>query len=291
MACDPIFGIVTRAAGPTWCEEDTQATVQGYCNDFDRADGAATTSELAATVNATLAVTDKVASSPPNSLSVTSGAIAADAGVLAGYLVSFGQPNPSSALPPFTCQVDLLTSDLVAAADAGATVGVLAVGGQSVNCTEEPVMALISFGPSDTGPRISVSLQENPGPMVPAVPLGVPVLVPLPPGAVPTGAWMTLEVAVAQNGFHDASVGGGIRGTLGNDDAGQPQGMCGADGGAAPGGYVVALRIGPIDLGAVRLPDEGFVQPVVTFGEFLQGPGPPLTVHLDNVRCTLASAP
>jgi hypothetical protein len=270
-ACAPIFGIESRYQGATWCEQDAQFTPNGYCDDFDRVPTATTMQELVADYNGSPAITDAAASSPPNSLGLTSVAVSGEAGVVAGHLVSFG-PMLSSGLPAFKCQADLRPSEIAAIGEAGVTTTVMAVGGQVAGAGPEVVA--LSITPSGDA---LFSLQRLASPMTPPEQVSDATCASI---AAPelTGDWVTFELLFRPVSRFD---GGASPCPLTEKPSKTGKG-------SGAGGYEVLGRVGPFDLQAVRFSDPGFIgQPYFVYGMILVAPAPALSLHIDNVRCTL----
>jgi hypothetical protein len=268
--CNPLFGIVSRTQGPTWCEEDAQAGA-AYCDDFDRVPASTTAMETPETYNGKVEVTDAAASSPPNSLGVTSFALTdPDSGALVSNLVNFGNmATPMEALVEARCQLDVQPTELAAAAKAG-TFGIAALGGGTVPIDGgaglgPPKFIFVTYGP-DGGYGAQLAVVPNAG--VPAVPEGTAC--PLFQGTVDK-PWATIEMAMRPLAKGEAEAG-----TL-------P--MCVL--GSGPPKYVVLIQVGPF-VGAVLVPDEKFLgQPFFAYGiSIVTGSTfPQVMLHIDNVAC------
>ncbi len=298
VACNPLFGIVSRTDGPTWCEEEAQASyglaTEDYCNDFDREYARATMQETAQTYHGTSEVTDAAANSLPNSLFVST--IAGwDSGALPGKLVNFGAPSASGLLT-FQCRVDLLPSEL-GTASRGGSVGVVAVGGETVTRkgARGTAFVFLSFGPGGDAVLQAATIdQVGAGPRFfghacPAKGFG----------DVPADAsWRTLTIGMipmppgdAGSRFKDlCPVGGFLPGEdAGDFDAGRPEG--GVVRGATH--YVVLVQLGAFSY-AVDYVVEGYMfvaQPFFGYGLALGGEVHAASLHLDNAACTVAGAP
>jgi hypothetical protein len=286
-ACAPIFGIVSRYDGPTWCQEDAQAALNGYCDDFDYVLPSTAAQEFPAHLGGSAAITDAAANSPPNSFAVTSLQMqGTEAGLQTGNLVTFGGMPNAQGLPTFECQADLLTSDLTSMV---ATVGVLGVGGQlsppKGQLIGPPEIVVMSVGPNS---GVSFSLQK----------LAMPTL---PPdirdecpgsaqnaGTVFMGDWVTFKFFVTPESALDAG------------DAGVPS-VCELKDPDAPDAgktarepYIVLIRAGDFDLKPIRLSDPGFIDlPYFVYGLLHAGEGsvPATHIHVDNARCVVKPAP
>jgi hypothetical protein len=276
-ACAPIFGIAQRSNGPTWCEEDAQATSNGYCDDFDYVTNATTMQEFPAVVNGSLAVTDAEANSAPNSFLVQSFAVSAEAGITVGNLVSFGGMPMPSGLPAFECQVDVAVSDLLALGEAGASVGFVGVGGQ-LPASEQPEVVVVSLGPDST---VSYSLERFPDPKKGPVEVGSC------PGKTQSIAsllngrdWVTFKLFFANEDMFDGGPSLSAACPL-SADAGRVE-----EGGTH---YIVLPRLGLFDLPVVRLAESHFGDvPYFVYGLLLNkgGGAPAVSLHFDNARCT-----
>jgi hypothetical protein len=275
-ACNPIFGIVSRTEGPTWCEEEAQAG-SAYCDDFDREAGRATATELPQTLNGTNQITDAVASSPPNSLEVTSTAVTNDAsGVLLGNLASFG----SSLALPVQCRVDVRPAEIAVAARGG-EIGVAAIGGQTVKGNGSgpgPVeLVYVSFGPDGARAGFATSTEPN----APVTRKGTdcgPFFL-----EAPEAEWATLIVSLVPSKFLDGSIPACM---IDRGDAGTKKKDAGAQADATSGStYVVLLQYDVFQY-AVVVPDPNFVgQPYFAYGISIIGASPPVTLHFDNAAC------
>jgi hypothetical protein len=294
-ACAPIFGIQSRYDGPTWCEQDAQATNNGYCNDFDYILPSTVSQQYPANVpdGSTIDVTNAVASSLPNSLYVTSGSIPADGSVVVGNLVSVGaMQTPQASLAPFECQADFYVKDLEAIPTTAAIMGVGAP--QAIN--EKPEILALIIEPDAGGPLLSYALYRFPPPP------GVPTLVgkPCPSahalGPEVVGDWVTVRLFFAPPGTVEAGSSfpqtcklglgsDGDRGETGSgDEGGSPQ---------TNEDFVVLAQVGLFDLPPVRFPaakDGGFAPiPYLAYGLFLvngSATAGGFGLHVDNVRCT-----
>ena len=172
--CNPIFGVVSRTQGPTWCEEDAQASA-AYCDDFDRVPASTTAMETPEAFHGALQITDAAASSPPNSLGVTSFALTdPGSGALVSNLVNFGNMEaPAQGIVAARCQMDVQPTELATAAKAG-TIGIAALGGATLPTgggagPGPPKFVFVTYDPT-AGYGAQLAVVPNQG--VPAVPQG-----------------------------------------------------------------------------------------------------------------------
>ncbi len=269
-ACNPLFGIVSRQAGPTWCEEDAQATVNGYCDDFDRITSQTTSQEIVSpSIGGMFEITDAEAHSLPNSFGVSSALTAADDGGAIGHLVAFG-PTSTDGIVSFSCQADVRAVELAAILSRASAVGVLGIGAQAHDALGAPEVAVLAFG--DTG-EVGLGLAKLPSPTSPAQPVsghacgakGTPPLL------GDAGAdWITIELSVTADGG--------------------PVGLaCPLGDAVGPGKnpYLIRVLFNHFEIITAYVRDPGFYgQPYFVYGMFLQSGAPTTVLHFDNVRCT-----
>jgi hypothetical protein len=191
----------------------------------------------------------------------------------------------SSGLGPFTCQVDVRSSDLGFIVDAGVNAGVIGLGAQSTATSGAPEVVVLAFVPGGALDFALIELRSPTQDGLPADHCHKPQT--LPPGNLLIGSnapeWVTLELDVAP-----------VAGDLGDQacvlavDAGAPH--VGRRDGGAPTlthGYAVTLKIASFELSTIYVADQGFFgQPYFLYGLFVQGPAPSIALHFDNVRCT-----
>jgi hypothetical protein len=320
-ACAPIFGIVERYDGPTWCEADAQAMNSPYCDDFDYVTSATTNEEFPATINGAMEVTDAVAHSPPNSLFLQA-APKNDAGVTLGKLVSFGMPA-TGGLPDFECEVDFIPSELLTLTQADAAVAILAIGGQ----THAGSVAVVALQLEPDG-TTAYSLLEFAKPSEYKTIWTRPLHHSLFPTNDAGFGWVTLKLEFAscaslqsdgeinpcqsaEDGGLDAGRGmpaeGGAR-DGGKDQDGAESGLgkdgddTGPDKNASEAGheedggdagnrgsveYVVVAQGGLFGLPGTRFTDPGFVPiPYFLYG-MVYGGTAATSLHVDNARCAV----
>ena len=281
--CNPIFGIVSRQEGPTWCEEDAQAAPSGYCDDFDRP--GTNSQEIPAVVGGTRQVSDAAASSPPNSLEIKLDAVpkGTTAASVVGNLVQFG-PTGLGAAPIFTCQVDVRPSDIESLLKAGTPVGLIGVGGQATfgSKNPRPELVFLVFGPNG----VEMQLLELPATNK-SKPMGDPCRIAKGFQPLAAAEWETFSLEFRALDTIDAG---------GFTDSGLAPCLVGGDGGRAevdgapPKGYLVLARLGAFVQDPVVVPDLGFVDAFFAYGLTVQAESPALTVYMDNARCQLAAS-
>jgi hypothetical protein len=281
-ACAPILGIQSRSDGPTWCQEDAQATTSAYCDDFDYVPPSTTTQEITAKLNGSLSITDTTASSPPNSLALVSPALAKGEGILAGHLIALptmgGTGGGTGALQPFECQADILSADILALTKSGVTIGLMGVGAQLVS-SEAPGVVVLSIGP---GAIVSYSFDALPGDTLPPNPIDVctkkhdasrDIL----------GDWVTVSLRFDP----ETAVGEGALDAASSESCTLSAKGHGGDAGRMDR-YVVFTSIGAFDLPPLLLEAAAFIpQPYFVYG-LLEGSGSAVQAaafHFDNVKC------
>jgi hypothetical protein len=289
--CNPIFGVVSRTQGPTWCEEDAQASA-AYCDDFDRVPASTTAMETPEAFHGALQITDAAASSPPNSLGVTSFALTdPGSGALVSNLVNFGNMEaPAQGIVAARCQMDVQPTELATAAKAG-TIGIAALGGATLPTgggagPGPPKFVFVTYDPA-AGYGAQLAVVSNQG--VPAVPQGTACA--LFQGDIDK-PWVTIEMAMRPLTKGEAESGTLPMCVVGLTDGGTVGGKH-HDGGAdasdqdeAPK-YVVLIQVGPF-VSAVLVPDEKFLgQPFFAYGISIVDASafPQVTLHIDNVAC------
>jgi hypothetical protein len=308
LACNPVFKIVERFAGPTWCEQDAQASA-AYCDDFDRTPEAPQNQGIPIHgADDTPKVTSVVWSSAPNSLEVASGAVQ-DGGEV-GRLITLPSGMPGSGMQ---CQVDVRVADLAAATGAGAQVGFIGLGGADNGASSAgdagAALKLLFLGSGPSGLQLVLERIDLGALTADAAPLPLlQCIVPV-PGADPQSLlgppgnpheWVTLTLAL-DPAPNDAGVleavctGNGDGGKGGGNGDGGDGGVGGDAGDSGPGSSALwRVTVGavgalvpfgdlyiPYDQLAVELGATG----LVAYGLTIQGAAPATTLHVDNVRC------
>ncbi len=292
--CNPIFGIVSRTQGPTWCEQQTKTA---YCDDFDWILPSTTAQETPQSTNGTAAITDAEANSLPNSLVVTTTEVTGDAATLAGMLVNFGPEAQATGFPLLHCQIDLQPAEL-ANASGTTKVRVAALGGQvpEVNPSGTPAapeFVFVTFGPKG---GVSAELTTvNTGDVL-GEPLGVPCsLFGAGSASMIDKPWTTLQLSLIPLTSEPAPVDAGLPCSVGHvPEAGKdkdPRDAGARESGARPPGpsYVFVVQYGPFE-DAIGVYQDFVGQPLFGYGVVIKGAAPATTLHIDNAACTAQDA-
>jgi len=285
VACNPLFGIEDRSAGPTWCEEDAQSP-SIYCDDFDRVSQSTQRDQLQISLGGTVGVTNAESSSAPNSLEAKATGVA---NTLVGSIASLGPVPPGQGI---LCQLDVPTADLSALATGTSSVGVFGVGAAESNTGDAIDLLVVFLGPTQETITLERAVSSTGvvqlGMSCP-IQGGLSVTQALGGPAGTDNPWVRLTMAVAPT---DGGVpeGGCLLGQMAPTmDGGSPKDGGGAakDGGAVTV-WAVRIAAGPLTPGDIYFPAEDFASAAYfIYGLAFQGAGAASTVHVDNARCQL----
>jgi hypothetical protein len=261
-ACNPIFGIVDRAAGPTYCEQDAQAGFP-YCDDFDRVPASTTAIETQVNQGGNLVVTSAVSNSAPNSLEITGAPGQGPA--FTGRLATYASPTVG-----VRCSVDVDSSDLSKAFAGGGQFALLGIGAPLSGTAGFKILLL-----GGNGQTQRLSLATVTGTTGAGEDAGCPI--PSPDGGASMiealGSWTTFSIGAIPF----------------EPDGGIPPPPCtisdvDVDSGAQP--WIVRVNVGPIDLGNYRVSGDDLMGlSYMAYGVIAFPGSTPVTLHVDNARC------
>jgi hypothetical protein len=269
LACNPLFKIVQREQGPTFCEQAAQAQMV-YCDDFDRVSATTVAEESAVTFGGNTQVTSAVASSLPNSLAVMSD------GGLAGKLATLPDGLGDGGVQ---CQLDLFTADFNDAIEAGVTLGAMGLGSSMGASGGSPGLNFV-FVQIGQGPGEVVLVSVGASGVGMEIPGSCPVAGPEQDGGmrgIPGGlnAWTGLSYAMVPFDLPDGGEGG-------------DGGLCSLTGNPGAHPWKMQVTSGPINLGTFLVPSEQFASPtLMAYGAQVQAQVVGFTIRVDNARCRL----